>query len=123
MFFNNFKLPLVVCMVETSLDKSVLIDKAVGFFSSKGYNLQTQTDSIVVFKSDKREVNWLFFGILCCIGIIPALIYYYFMTDFNQVTISFAVKGNRVSFTATGNTDRAKKDAGEFINSLAGLKE
>lgn len=105
-------------MVETDLSKSVVIDKAVGFFTSKGYSLQTQTESIVVFKSDKREINWLFFGILCCLGVIPALIYYYFMSDFHQITLSFATKEKKLSVTATGNTDRAKKDAAEFVNSL-----
>ena len=105
-------------MVQVNLTKSAIIDKAVAFFTSKDYSIQTQTESIVIFKTEKREVNWAIVFVLCCLGILPALIYYFFFSEFHRVTLSLAAEDKNTTVTATGNTGKAKKDAEEFTISL-----
>jgi len=96
------------------MNKKEIVDNAISFFTSKDYSIQTQTDSMLVFESSKREANWLVVIILCCIGIIPGIIYYFGFSPKHKVTISITSTGK---VTATGNTDQAKKDAGEFKES------
>ena len=102
---------------DTAMDQQELIGRAVPFFTSKSYTLQTQTDYVVTFESQSREVNWLIVLVLCCLGIIPAAIYYYFFTQKHHVTLSLSgTTGIRLA--AIGNTEQAKKDAAEFMQSL-----
>jgi len=95
--------------------KSNKIDEAVSFFIGKDYTIKSQTQQIIVFQSEKKEVNWILVFALCCFGILPGLIYYFGFASYNIVTVSLA--GARV--TATGNTKRAKKDAREFMQLMA----
>jgi hypothetical protein len=96
------------------MERSKVIDTAVSFFSSKGYLMQTQTTNVLVFQTEKRELNWIIVLVLCCLGIIPSVIYYYVFAPKHQVTISMGGEGNDVRVTASGNTNQAKKDASEF---------
>jgi len=98
----------------TTMNRQELFAKAIPYFTSKKYAVVTQTDYVVSFESQDRDVNWVIFVILCCCGIIPAAIYYYWFTHQHQVTISMSGTVE-ISVTAIGNTDQAKKDAGEFM--------
>jgi hypothetical protein len=100
-----------------SMDRQELFVRAIPFFTSRNYAVQTQTDYVVVFESQDRDVNWLIFLFLCCFGIIPAAIYYYWFTHQHQVTISLSGVPE-VKVTAIGNTEKAKKDAAEFMQTL-----
>jgi hypothetical protein len=100
----------------TTMDRQELFGRAIPFFTSRSYAVQTQTDYVVTFESENRDVNWLIFLFLCCFGIIPAAIYYYWFTHKHQVTISLSGT-TEVKVTAIGNTEQAKKDAGEFMQS------
>ncbi|MEM3370063.1 MAG: hypothetical protein QXE90_04420 [Candidatus Micrarchaeia archaeon] len=95
------------------MNRKTVLDKAIPFFASKGYSIQTQTDDLIIFQTEKRELNWLLLLVLCCLGIIPAIIYYYVFAPRHVVTISISGK-EEVKITVTGNTDTAKKDANEF---------
>lgn len=95
------------------MNRKDVTDKAVSFFISKKYQIQTQTDNVLVFETHEREVNWLILIVLCCLGIVPAIIYYYVFSPKHTVTVSMT--GDKdVVVTVTGNTDKAKKDAAEF---------
>ena len=98
----------------TTMSRQELFAKAIPYFTSKKYAVVTQTDYVISFESQDRDVNWLIFVILCCCGIIPAAIYYYWFTRQHQVTISMSGT-TEISVTAIGNTEQAKKDAGEFM--------
>ena len=93
------------------MEKSEVLAKALPFFTSKGYQVQTQTDLLIVFISNNREVNWIIFLVACCLGLIPAVIYYYVFCPLHQVTISFDPSGK---VSVTGTTEQAKKDGAEF---------
>lgn len=95
------------------MDRKTAIDKAIPFFSSREYHLQTQTDNLLVLQTEKREVNWLIVVVLCCLGIIPAIIYYYVFAPKHSVTVSISGEKD-ATVTVSGNTDKAKKDADEF---------
>ena len=101
----------------TTMDRQELFARAVPFFTTKNYAVLTQTDYVVSFESQNRDVNWLIFLFLCCFGIIPAAIYYYWFTNKHHVTLSLS-GATEVKFSAIGNTDQAKKDAGEFMQSI-----
>ena len=100
-----------------SMDRQELFTRAIPFFTARNYAVQTQTDYVVSFQSQDRDVSWLIFLLLCCFGIIPAAIYYYWFTHQHQVTISLS-GAPEVNVTAIGNTEKAKKDAAEFMQTL-----
>lgn len=75
---------------------------------------------MIIFQTEKRELNWVVLVVLCCLGILPAIIYYYVFAPKHQVTISILGE-EKVKATVVGNTDKAKKDAEEFKN-LIGLE-
>jgi len=56
--------------------------------------------------------------VLCCLGVIPGIIYYFVFAPFHKVTISLSGAKN-VDVTASGNTDKAKADAREFLSHVA----
>jgi hypothetical protein len=101
----------------TAMDRQELFGRAVPFFAAKSYAVQTQTDYLIAFQSQNRDVNWLIFVVLCCLGLIGAVIYYYWFTHQHQVTISLS-GATDVKVTAIGNTEEAKKDAAEFMLSI-----
>jgi hypothetical protein len=101
----------------TSMDLNELFGRAIPFFAAKNYAVQTQTDYLISFQSQNRDVNWLIFVVLCCLGLIGAVIYYYWFTHQHQVTISLS-GATDVKVTAIGNTEQAKKDAAEFMLSI-----
>jgi hypothetical protein len=101
----------------TSMDRQELIARAVPFFTAKKYAVQTQTDYLIAFQSQDRDVNWIIFVVLCCLGLIGAVIYYYWFSQQHQVTVSISGFTD-VKITAIGNTETAKKDAAEFMQSL-----
>ncbi|MEN6443993.1 MAG: zinc ribbon domain-containing protein [Methanoregula sp.] len=94
--------------------RSEIFEKAIPFFATKKYAIQTQTDYLISFESQDRDVNWIIFVIFCCCGLIPAAIYYYWFTHKHQITISLS-GATDVHASAIGNTDQAKKDAAEFM--------
>ncbi|WAC04712.1 MAG: hypothetical protein OS112_09665 [Methanoregula sp.] len=98
----------------TTMDQKELFGRAIPFFTAKGYAVQTQTDFLIAFQSQDRDVNWFIFVILCCLGLIGAAIYYYWFTHQHQVTISISGVTD-VKVIAIGNTEQAKKDAAEFM--------
>jgi hypothetical protein len=102
----------------TSMNRQELIGRAIPFFTAKSYAVQTQTDYLIAFQSQNRDVNWFIFVILCCLGIIGAAIYYFWFTHQHQVTISLS-GATDVKVTAIGNTEHAKKDAAEFMLSIS----
>ena len=99
---------------QITASRSEIIERAIPFFVSKKYAVQAQTDYFVSFESQDRDVDWLIFVVFCCLGLIPAVIYYYWFTRNHQVTLSLSGTGD-VSMTAMGNTVQAKKDAAEFM--------
>ena len=99
------------------MDRNEFFAKAVPFFAAKKYEVQTQSDYLSVFQSQEREVSWIVFVVLCCLGILPGVIYYYVFCYKHSVTISISGK-EEISITATGNTDKAKADAAEFMTLL-----
>ena len=101
----------------TTINRQELFNRAIPFFAARQYSVIAQTDYLISFESQNRDINWLIFVILCCFGILLAVVYYYWFTRQHQVTIS--ISGNdQVTFTAIGNTDQAKIDAGEFTASI-----
>jgi len=100
------------------MNRQELFARAIPFFAAKSYAVQTQTDYLIAFESQNRDVNWLIFVILCCLGLIPAAIYYYWFTHQHQVTVSLS-GATDVKVTAIGNTEQAKKDAAEFMQSIS----
>jgi hypothetical protein len=101
----------------TSMDRQELFGRAIPFFAAKSYAVQTQTDYLIAFQSQNRDVNWFIFVVLCCLGLIGAVIYYYWFTHQHEVTISISGAPD-VKVTAIGNTEQAKKDATEFMLSI-----
>jgi len=101
----------------TSMNRQEIFARAVPFFATKSYAVQTQTDYVIAFESQNRDVNWVIFLVFCCLGLIPAVVYYYWFTHTHQVTVSLSGP-TEVKVTAIGNTDQAKKDAAEFIRTL-----
>jgi hypothetical protein len=99
------------------MDRQEIFSRAVPFFATKSYAVQTQTDYVIAFESQNRDVNWVIFLIFCCLGLIPAVVYYYWFTHTHQVTVSLSGPAE-VKVTAIGNTDQAKKDAAEFIRTI-----
>ena len=99
------------------MDRQELFGRAIPFFTSRSYAVLTQTDYVVSFESQNRDVSWAIFLILCCLGLIPAVVYYYWFTHKHQVTISLSGVTD-VKVTAIGNTDQAKKDVSEFMQTL-----
>lgn len=91
-----------------------VIELAIPFFSSKKYAVQAQTDSFVSFESPDRDVDWFIFVIFCCLGLIPAVIYYFWFTHNHRITITFSGTAE-VSMNVIGNTSKAKMDAAEFL--------
>jgi hypothetical protein len=116
-FDVNKPLPFATVQKIFSMDRQELFARAIPFFTSRNYAVQTQTDYVVTFESQDRDVEWLIFLFLCCFGIIPAAIYYYWFTHQHQVTISLS-GAPEVKVTAIGNTEKAKKDAVEFMQTL-----
>ncbi len=100
-----------------SMGRQELFARAIPFLTSRNYAVQTQTDYVVVFESQDRDVSWVIFLVLCCLGLIPAVIYYYWFTHQHQVTISLG-GATEVLVTAIGNTEKARKDAAEFMQTL-----
>lgn len=99
--------------------RAQVVEKAIPFFAAKKYSVKAQTDYFVSFESQERDVNWLILIIFCCLGLIPAAIYYFWFTHTHQVTVSLSQAGdNEVSVNAIGNTDQAKKDSADFIQIL-----
>jgi hypothetical protein len=74
-FDLNKPLPSQTSQKIFSLDRQELFARAIPFFTTRNYAVQTQTDYVVSFQSQDRDVNWLIFLFLCCFGIIPAAIY------------------------------------------------
>jgi len=93
--------------------RTEIIERAIPFFAAKRYAVRAQTDSFVSFESQDRDVDWLIFVVFCCLGLIPAVIYYYWFTHNHQVTLSLS-GAPEVSMNVIGNTVQAKKDAAEF---------
>jgi hypothetical protein len=100
------------------MDRNSIFNRAIPFFTAKKYQLQTQTDAIVTFQSEEREVNWVVLIVFCCLGLILAIVYYFVFCQKHQVILSFNVLSDN-QVTATGNTEQAKKDAQEFIMLLS----
>jgi hypothetical protein len=96
-----------------TVSRTEIIERAIPFFAAKKYAVKAQTDSFVSFESQDRDVDWLIFVVFCCLGLIPAVIYYYWFTHNHQVTVSLT--GTPVSMNVIGNTVQAKKDAEEFM--------
>jgi hypothetical protein len=102
---------------KTSMDRQEIFNRAIPFFATKTYAVQTQTDYVIAFESQNRDVNWIIFLIFCCLGIIPAVVYYYWFTHKHQVTVSLSGPTD-TKVTAIGNTEQAKNDAAEFMRTL-----
>jgi hypothetical protein len=102
---------------ETSFDRQEIMSRAVPFFAARSYAVQTQTDYLISFQSQDRDVNWVIVLVFCCLGIIPAVIYYFWFTHQHQVTVSLS-GATSVKVTAMGNTEKAIKDAAEFMQSI-----
>ena len=100
-----------------SQDRQELFARAIPFFTARTYAVQTQTDYVVVFESQDRDVSGVIFLVLCCLGLIPAVIYYYWFTHQHQITISLSGVPE-IKVTAMGNTEKAKKDAAEFMQTI-----
>jgi hypothetical protein len=100
------------------MDRDFIINRAIPFFTAKKYHLQTRTDDILVFQSEEREVNWIIFLVLCCLGILWAVIYYFVFCQKNQVTLSLS-GGDNLQVTTSGNSDKARKDGEEFVKLLS----
>jgi uncharacterized membrane protein YvbJ len=109
--------PSATDQVTTSMNRQEILGRAIPFFATKSYAVQTQTDYVVAFESQSRDVSWVIFLVLCCLGLIPAVIYYYWFTHQHQVTVSLS-GATDIKVTAIGNTEQAKKDAAEFMKTL-----
>jgi len=101
----------------TSLDRPEIFNRAIPFFTAKSYAVTTQTDYVIAFESQSRDVSWLIFLVLCCLGLIPAAIYYYWFTHKHQVTVSLSAPTD-TKVTAIGNTEQARIDAAEFMRTI-----
>jgi hypothetical protein len=102
--------------IQITSTRSQIFEKAIPFFAAKKYAIRAQTDYLISFESQERDVNWLIFIILCCCGLIPAAIYYYWFTHNHQITLSLSQSGDtEVNVNVIGNTEQAKKDSAEFM--------
>jgi hypothetical protein len=101
----------------TFFDRQEIMGRAIPFFASRSYAVQTQTDYVIAFQSQNRDVNWIIFLVFCCLGLIPAVIYYYWFTHQHQVTVSLS-GATDVKVNAIGNTEQAIKDAADFMKSM-----
>jgi hypothetical protein len=102
---------------KTTMDRQEIFNRAIPFFAAKTYAVQTQTDYVIAFESQNRDVNWVIFLVFCCLGLIPAVVYYYWFSHQHQVTVSLSGPTD-TKVTAIGNTEQAKKDAAEFMRTL-----
>ena len=100
---------------DLAISRQEFFNRATPYFASKGYSLQTQTDYVIAFLSPDRDVNWIIFLVLCCLGIVGALLYYFLFTHQHQVTITLDGNAAQVKVTAIGNTEKAKEDAAAFM--------
>ena len=100
-----------------SFSRQEIMGRAIPFFATRSYAVQTQTDYVIAFQSQNRDVDWIIFVVFCCLGLIPAVIYYYWFTHQHQVTVSLS-GATDVKVTAIGNTGQAIKDAADFMRSL-----
>jgi hypothetical protein len=98
-------------------NRQEVMARVIPFFATKSYAVQTQTDYVIAFQSQNRDVNWIIFVVFCCLGLIPAVVYYYWFTHQHQVTVSLSGAMD-VKVTAIGNTEQAIKDAADFMRSL-----
>ena len=105
--------PVSVIPKPITASRQEIIERAIPFFAAKKYAVRAQTDSFVSFESQDRDVDWLIFVVFCCLGLIPAIVYYYWFTHNHQVTLSLSGVPD-VSMNVIGNTAQAKKDADEF---------
>ncbi|OPX62205.1 MAG: hypothetical protein A4E34_00586 [Methanoregula sp. PtaU1.Bin006] len=99
---------------QITASRTEIIERAIPFFAAKKYAVQAQTDYFVSFESQDRDVSWLIFIVFCCLGLIPAIVYYYWFTHNHQVTVSLGGT-TPVTMNVIGNTAQAKKDAAEFM--------
>lgn len=95
--------------------RNEIFERAIPFFAAKKYAVRAQTDYLVSFESQDRDVDWLIFVVFCCLGLIPAVIYYYWFTHNHQITLSLSGTTD-LSMNVIGNTEQAKKDAAEFMS-------
>lgn len=109
--------PAPTVQQKIAFDRQELFARAIPFFTTKNYAVQTQTDYVTSFQSQDRDVSWVIFLVFCCLGLIPAIVYYYWFTHQHQVTISLS-GAPEINVTALGNTEKAKKDAAEFMQTL-----
>jgi predicted nucleic acid-binding Zn-ribbon protein len=103
--------------IRITASRPEIFEKAIPFFAAKKYAVRAQTDYLVSFESQDRDVNWLIFVVFCCLGLIPAVIYYYWFTHNHQITLTLSGTTD-VSINVIGNTDQAKKDAEEFMKTF-----
>ncbi len=97
-----------------SKSRMEVIEVAIPFFSARKYTVQAQTDSFVSFESPDRDVDWFILVVFCCLGLIPAVIYYFWFTHNHRITLTFTGTTD-VSMNVMGNTVQAKKDAADFM--------
>jgi hypothetical protein len=109
--------PPISDQTRISMDRQEIFGRAIPFFATKSYAVQTQTDYLIAFESQNRDVNWIIFLVFCCLGLIPAVVYYYWFTHKHQVTVSLSGP-TEVKVTAIGNTEQARQDAAEFIRTI-----
>jgi uncharacterized membrane protein YvbJ len=109
--------PSATAQASTSMNRQEIFGRAIPFFASKTYAVQTQTEYLIAFESQNRDVNWIIFLVFCCLGLIPAIVYYYWFTHTHQVTVSLSGETD-IKVTAIGNTEQAKQDAAEFMRTL-----
>jgi uncharacterized membrane protein YvbJ len=109
--------PDPTAQMSTSMDRQEIFGRAIPFFAAKSYAVQTQTDYVIAFESQNRDINWIIFLVFCCFGIIGAIVYYYWFTHKHQVTVSLSGP-TEIKVTAIGNTEQAKIDAAEFMRTL-----
>ena len=100
-----------------SMNRQELFARAIPFFTTKSYAVQAQTDYVISFQSQDRDVSWVIFFVFCCLGIVPAIVYYYWFTHQHQITVSLSGE-QELKVTAIGNTEQARKDAAEFMQTI-----
>lgn len=105
--------PVSVSSKPAAVSRQDIIERAIPFFAAKKYAVKAQTDAFVSFESQDRDVDWLIFVVFCCLGLIPAVIYYYWFTHNHQITLSLT-GSTEVTMNVIGNTVQAKSDAAEF---------
>jgi|GEM_PF-5953263 len=91
-------------------------EKAVAFFSSLNYNVSSSTDNMLVFSGGK-DLNWIIFIILLCLGILLGLVYYLLAKE-KTVTLTFKTQKGKTIVNAVGSCEEARKDGQKFLDSL-----